>query len=95
MTWLILASYCREQDLEAATPENGGVIGHFPPSLSVGATGTEVPFHKSIMVNLMVHQDRLETNLLQLFAHPETSEWFSMISVFIFEVAIVAERKQA
>jgi len=24
----------------------------------------------------MVYQDRIETNLLQLFAHPETSEWF-------------------
>ena len=95
MTWFILASYCREQDLEAATPENGGVIGHFPPALSVGATRTEVPFLKSIMVNLMVYHYRLETNLLQLFAHPETSEWYSMISVFIFEVDVIAEQKQA
>jgi len=33
---------------------------------------------------------------LQLFAHPENSEWFSVIPVIIiFEVNIVAERKQA
>jgi len=38
---------------------------------------------------------RLKTNLLQLFAHPEESEWFSKIFVIIFEVNIVAEQKQA
>jgi len=38
---------------------------------------------------------RLETNLLQLFVHPEDSEWFSIIFVIIFEVNIVAEQKQA
>jgi len=32
---------------------------------------------------------------LQLFAHSETSEEFSIISVIIFEVNIVAEQKQA
>jgi len=31
-------------------------------------------FHNSITVNFMVYQDRLETNLLQLFGHPENSE---------------------
>jgi len=29
--------------------------------------------------NFVVYEDRLETNLLQLFAHPENSEWFSII----------------
>jgi len=43
----------------------------------------------------MVYQDRLEANSLQLFAHPENSEWFSIISVINFEVNIVAEQKQA
>jgi len=43
----------------------------------------------------MVWQDRFETNLLQLFAHPETSEWFSIISVITSEVNIVAAQKQA
>jgi len=43
----------------------------------------------------MVHQLRVETNLLQLFAHPENSKQFSIISVIIFEVNIVARQKQA
>jgi len=43
----------------------------------------------------MVYQDRIETNLLQLFVHPETSEWFFIISGIIFEVNIVADQKQA
>jgi len=40
----------------------------------------------------MVYQDPLDTNLLQLFAHPENSECFSVISVIIFEVNIAAEQ---
>jgi len=46
------------------------------------------------MGNFMVYQDRIETNLLQLFAKQENSEWFFIISVIIFEVNIVAEQKQ-
>jgi len=42
----------------------------------------------------MVYQDRLETNLLQLFGHPENSELFSIIFVIIFEVNVVDEQKQ-
>jgi len=42
----------------------------------------------------MVYQDRFGNNLLQLFAHPETSEWFSIISVISLDVNIVAEQKQ-
>jgi len=38
----------------------------------------EVPFHNSTIGHLMVFQNRLETNLLQPFAHPENSEWFSI-----------------
>jgi len=41
----------------------------------------------------MVYQDRIETNLLQLFAQQENSEWFSIISATIFEANIVAEQK--
>jgi len=37
----------------------------------------------------MVCQDRPETNLLQLFGHPENSEWFSVIFIIISEVNIV------
>jgi len=43
----------------------------------------------------MFYQDRIETNSFQLFAQPEISEWFSIISGIIFEVNIVAEQKQA
>jgi len=52
--------------------------------------GAQVLFHSSIIGHLMVDKDRLETNLLQLFGHPEYSEWFSII----FEVNIVTEQKQ-
>jgi len=31
---------------------------------------------------------------LQLFTHPQHSEWFSTLSAIIFEVNIVAEQKQ-
>jgi len=43
----------------------------------------------------MIYQDRLETNLLQLFAHTQSSEWFSIISAINFEVNIVAEHVYA
>jgi len=42
----------------------------------------------------MVYQDRIETNLFQLFAQLVTSERFSIISGIIFDVNIVAEQKQ-
>jgi len=61
-----------------------------------GATGQRCLYHNSIIVNFTVYQNWIQTNLLQLFAHPENSEWFSVIPVIIiFEVNIVAERKQA
>ena len=47
----------------------GGGIA--PLTFQKGATGMEVPFHNSIIANFMVCQDRPETNLLQLFCHPE------------------------
>jgi len=59
------------------------------------ATGTEVPLHNNIIGTCMVYQYGIETNLLQLFAHPEISERFSIISVIIFEVNNVAQQKQA
>jgi len=54
-----------------------------------------VPFHENIIGNFMASQDRIETNLLQLFAYRATSDWFSIISGIIFEIDIVAEQKQA
>jgi len=38
------------------------------------STSNITAFHNSIIANIMVHQDRLETNLLQLFRHSENSE---------------------
>jgi len=47
------------------------------------------------MGNFIVFQDRIETNLLQLFEQQENSEWFSIFnSLIIFEVKIAAEQKQ-
>jgi len=54
-------------------------------------TSITTAFHNSIIGNFMVYQDRLETNLLQLFGHPENSERFFIISIIIFEVNIVDE----
>jgi len=61
----------------------------------MGATGAEVPFHNNILGNLMVYLNQVATNLLQLFAHPEISDGFSIISVSIFEVSVIAKQKQA
>ena len=65
-----------------STPENGGMAGAFIPWHF--KRGAEVPLHNSIISNFMIYQDRIETNLLQPFAHPQSSEWFSIISVIIF-----------
>ena len=61
-----------------------------------GATWAEVPFRNSVIGNFMVllYQDRLEANLLQLFVHAKNSEWISIISAIVFEVNVVAARKQ-
>jgi len=59
-----------------------------------GATWTELPFYKSIIDNFMVYQDRIETNLLQAFAHLQTSEWFSIILVLIWRSTLLLNRNQ-
>jgi len=69
-----------------------GRRGHCPLPFEKEGGGA---FNNNIIGHFMVYQDRLKTNLLLLFAHPEKSEWFSLISVIIFEVNIVAEQKQA
>jgi len=47
------------------------------------------------MGDFMFYLDRLETHLLQLFAHTQNSVWFSIILLSIFKVNTVAERNQA
>jgi len=54
--------------------ERGHDGGIAPLLFHKEGTGAEVPFHKSIIGDFMIYQDQLETFLLQLFAHPETSE---------------------
>ena len=70
---------------------------HMPTCLPFGkgTDGADVHFHNSIIGNFVVYQNQIETDLLKLCAHLENSEWFSVISVVIFEVEIVAEQKQA
>jgi len=39
----------------------------------------------------MAYQERFETKLLQPFAHPENSEWFSRNFWYYFWVNIISE----
>jgi len=66
-----------------------------PCPLRKGSNGADLSFHNIIIGNFIVYQDRIETVLLKLCAHPENSEWFSLIYVIVFEVKIVVEQKQA
>jgi len=52
-----------------------------PCPIKRGATGPVMPFYNSIIGIFIVNQKQFETNLLQLFAHPENSKCFSIISV--------------
>ena len=75
----------------AGTPKSGGIAPL--PYWKGGSTGVEMPFHESAICNFMAYQDRIQTNLLQLFTYPGNSEWFSIISVIICEVNIVVKQK--
>jgi len=66
--------------------------GTSPLPFERGGNGGQVPLHDSIISNVMIYQDRLETNLLQLFAPTYSSEWSSIISVICFEVNIASEQ---
>jgi len=59
-----------------------------------GSNGADVSFHNNIIGNFIVCQDRIETDLLKLCAHPENSEWFSVISVIIVEVKLLLNRNK-
>jgi len=43
-------------------------------------------FYNSIKDNFVVYQDRFEINVLQLFAHPQTSEWLLLLLSGYFKV---------
>jgi len=69
--------------------------GIAPRHFKRGATGVECLFMTVSQVILQFIKIDIN-NVLQLFVHTENSEWFSTISVIIFEVNIIAaEQKQA
>jgi len=59
-----------------------------------GAAGVEVPFHNSIIGHFIVYQDRLETYFLQVFVHPESSGWFSVIYVILESSTLFLRRNK-
>ena len=56
-----------------------------PTALSKGGNGGSrgTFFHNSVMGNFIFFKDRIETILLQLFEHPEDSQWFSICFYFL------------
>jgi len=72
-----------ETHKQSAMPESWNMTEALPPCpfKKQQRAFMEVPLHNSIIGNFMVRQDRLEKTNLQLFAHLENSEWFSIISV--------------
>jgi len=66
-----------------------------PPFLSNGGTTRAVvPFYNSIICNFIVYQERFETNLLQLFAHPEKSQRFSTILCLCLRTTLFLNRNK-
>jgi len=71
--FFLLQAYCIER--WATTKDagkdvhDGGIVFTLP--FIRGETGAEVPFYESIIINFMVRQDRIETNLLQPVAQAE------------------------
>jgi len=58
--------------------------GRFSPwPFKRGTVWAEVPFRSNIIGNFIVYHYRIETRLLQLFAHQENSEGFSIIFLLI------------
>jgi len=66
----------------------GGNDGVLPLPLWEGGNRGRRAFHNRLTKNCMVFQDKLETNLLHLFAHSQNSEWFSINFAIIFEEKI-------
>jgi len=69
-----------------------------PPSAKVGGHVPRVPHQIAPMIsiigNFIVDQGRLETNVLQLFAHPENSEWFSVILLWFLRSTLLLNRNK-
>jgi len=85
----------KRSSIENREAKERGMVEVLPPCLlKRGKTRAEVLFYNNIIGNFMVYQFRIETNLLQLFAHRENSDVL-YDSVIIFKVNIVAKQKQA
>ena len=78
--------YCVKRSKDA-----GKWQGHFPLLFQ---KGRRCIFHHSIVGNFMVYQDRIETNLWQLFAQQKNPEWFSIISVIILRSVLLLNRNK-
>jgi len=59
-----------------------------------GEAVTKSSFHKSIIGNFMVYQDRLEANLCRYSGTQKIQNDFLLFPVIIFEVNNVDEQKQ-
>ena len=67
-----------------------GVRGHYPPfPFKRGAIGVVVHFYIIIIGNFTAYHDQLETNLLQLFAHPVNSDG----SLLLFSTLLLNRNK--
>jgi len=55
-------------------------------------TEAEVFFHTSTIGNFIVYQGQTEINLLQVLAHPENSEWFSIVSGIFLRSTLLLNR---
>ena len=65
-----------------------------PLFIQKGGDGDGANFSSQYHREFHGKQELVETNLLQLLTYPQHSEWFSTLSVIIFEVNIVTEQKQ-
>jgi len=81
--------YCVKRSNDAGKQESDTGI-----ALCSFKKGRRCIFHYNIVGNFMVYQDRIETNLLQLFAQQENSEWFSVISVIILKSILLLNRNK-
>jgi len=88
-TNLSLGKPCLLKGIFSGTQESVGIA---PCPFKKLAVGAEVPFHNSTIGHFMVHENLLETHVLQPFAHPE---WYSIIYVIFLRSNIVTKQNQA
>jgi len=71
------------------TPENGGITGGISsPVLSKGKHGGRANFSSQYHREFL-EEDLVKTNLLQLFTHPQHSEWFSNFLLLFFKSTLL------